>query len=87
MKIKRQHTRIKCSSYCILVGSNGDAYHALLGDISLGGAFVMTRSDTRLQVGDICQLMLSDDTAMFPIKRTGKVVRLESRCIGMSLLT
>lgn len=86
-KIKRQHSRVKCNSYCTLTAHNGDVYQALLGDISFGGAFVMTNSDIRLQVGDLCQLVFSDDSAQFPLKRTGKVIHQERRSIGMLLLS
>jgi c-di-GMP-binding flagellar brake protein YcgR len=79
------HTRIKCSSYCILVGRNGEAYQGQLCDISLGGASVMINSGMRLKVGDFCQLMLSDSSAVLPMKRNGKVAWINTQNVGVSL--
>jgi hypothetical protein len=69
------------------MSSEGNAYDALLGDISLGGALVRVNSDTHLRVGDLCDLMLSDKQALIPLKRTGKIVRFDSKYMGVSFLS
>ena len=84
---ERHHSRIKFESQCLLMGHDGDTYEALLDDISLSGALVQVSDETHFQIGDMCDLMLSDESAEFPIKRTGKIVRLDSEMIGVSFLT
>ena len=88
MEIHRLHSRVKCESNCILIEPDGSFYEALLEDISLSGASVEVNEDTHLRVGDLCDLMLNDNSAVCPLKRTGKIVRLDSgRNIGISFLT
>ncbi len=82
----RQFRRIKCRSRCILEISNGKMYQVLLDDISLGGALVETDYDAHFQVGDKCKLMLSSFAVVFPIKRSGKVVRRGSGKLGVHFL-
>lgn len=83
----REHSRIKCESHCILMEPDGSFYEVLLEDISLGGALVEVKCDTRLRVGDLCDLMLSDNSAVFPMKRTGRIVRFDSkRNVGVCFL-
>jgi hypothetical protein len=68
------------------MGQEGETYEALLGDISLTGASVLLNCDTHFQAGDLCQLLLNDDSAVIPLKRIGKVVWRGSRIMGMMLL-
>jgi hypothetical protein len=83
---KRLHSRTKCYSYCRIMCRDGNIYEALLGDISLGGALVKVSSDTHLHVGDLCDLMLSDNSALFPLKHTVKIVRFDSQNMGVCFL-
>lgn len=84
---KRLHSRTKCYSYCLVMGRDGNSYEALVGDISLGGALVRVNNDTHLQIGEVCELMFSDKPTLFPLKRTGKIVRFDSKYIGISFLS
>ena len=84
---KRLHSRTKYYSGCIVMDRDSNTYEALLGDISLGGALVKVNSGTHLHVGDLCDLMLSDSSAVFPLKRTGKIVRYDSENMGVSFLS
>ena len=85
---KRLHSRTKYYTYCLVICRDGNSYDALLGDLSLGGALVRVNGDTHLQVGDLCELMLSDKPALFPLKRTGKIVRFEpENYIGVSFIS
>jgi hypothetical protein len=86
MSGKRAHSRINFYSYCVLVDQEGYTYEALLGDISLSGASVLLNCDTHFQAGDLCQLLLNDDSAVIPLHRTGKIIWRGSRIMGMSLL-
>jgi hypothetical protein len=84
---KRLHTRMKFHFSCLLMGRDGNTYDALIGNISLGGALIRVNSDTHLQVGDMCEIVFSEKPALFPLKRTGKIVRLDSeRNMGVSFL-
>jgi hypothetical protein len=84
---QRLHTRMKFHFYCLVMGRDGGTYEALIGDISLGGALIRLNSDTHLQVGDLCEIMFSEKPALFPLKRTSKIVRLDSeRSMGVSFL-
>jgi c-di-GMP-binding flagellar brake protein YcgR len=84
---RRQYSRIKCHSHCQLMDRDGNTYQGLLGDISLGGALVKVNGDTPLQIGDLCDLMFSKKSAVFPLKRTGKIIRSGSRNMGISFIT
>jgi hypothetical protein len=87
MLIQRLHSRSKIDSYCLLKDRNGDTYEAFLGDISQTGALVKLDGNTRLHIGDLCDLMLHDKSATFPVKRAVKVVRLDTYKIGVRFLT
>jgi hypothetical protein len=65
------------------MGQTGDTYQAFLSDISLSGASVVVEGETHFKVGDTCDLVLSDTSAIFPLKRTGKVVRLGTDVMGV----
>jgi hypothetical protein len=84
---KRLHSRAKCYTGCIVMGHDGNTCEALVGDISLGGALVRVNGDTHLQVGDVCELMFSDKSALFPLKRVGKIARYDSGSMGVSFLS
>lgn len=84
MATRRQHCRIECDSHCLVIGQTGDTYQAFLSDISLSGASVAVYGETPFEVGDVCDLVLNDASAVFPLKRTGKVVRRASDTIGLS---
>jgi hypothetical protein len=75
----RRHTRTRCFKYCILMGRDGDTCEGLLGNISLGGALLMTSCDNHFNVGDLCDMMFSDISTKFPVKRSVKIVRFDSK--------
>lgn len=83
----RQHSRMKFYSFCNLIGQKGDTYRAMLGDISLRGASVLVNCDTHIQVGDVCQIRLNEDSALIPLMRTGRVIWVDSRVMGMALIS
>ena len=83
----RQHTRAKCFKYCILMGRDGVTCEGLLGNISLGGALLMTSCDNHFHVGDLCDMMFSDKLTKFPVKRSVKIVRFDSKNLGVKFLT
>ena len=87
MDNRRKHFRIKFEAQCTLIGHAGDSYDALLDDISLSGALLKVNADNHFQIGDLCDLMLSDKSAAFPIKHTGEIVRVDSGMIGVNFLT
>jgi hypothetical protein len=87
MLIQRLHSRSKIDTYCLLIDRNGDTYGAFLGDISQTGALVQLGDNASLHIGDLCNLMLRDKSATFPVKRTVKVVRLDSDKIGVRFLS
>jgi hypothetical protein len=84
---KRLHTRTRCFKYCILMDHDGDTCEGLLGNMSESGAMLMISGDNHVHVGDVCDLMFSDVSTKFPIKRTVKIVRFNSGNIGVSFFT
>lgn len=84
--MRRKHLRIRIKVQCLLKKIDGTAYEALLDDISLSGAAVKVNGDTDFQIGDLCDLMLSDESAKFPVRHSGKIVRVDSEIIGVSFL-
>jgi len=84
--MRRKHLRIKVEVQCLLMGRDGVSYEALLDDISLSGASVRVSADTHFRIGDICDLMLSDESAKYPVKHSGKIVRVDSGIIGVIFL-
>lgn len=84
--MRRKHLRIKIEVQCVLKISDGTAYEALLDDISLSGASIKVNSDTDFQIGEMCELMLSDESSKFPISHTGKIIRIDAGLIGVSFI-
>lgn len=73
---------------CLLLGRDGDTFEGLLGDISKSGALVKTVTDTHLHVGDLCDIMFSNKSTIFPAKRPIEIVRLDSaKVMGVKFLT
>ncbi len=89
MGSNRQYIRIKCDSQCILMDIDGSTYDAMLGDISLGGALVIMSDGvhSRLQVGDVCDLMLCNNPDSCPVKHSCRVIRMDSTNMGVRFLT
>lgn len=87
MDNRRKHDRIKFEAGCLLMVRDGNTYQALLEDISLGGALLMISDKIDFQIGDLCDLILSDKSAAFPIKRSGKIVRIDPEIIGVTFLS
>ncbi len=84
--MRRKHLRIKVEVQCLLMGLDGVSYKALLDDISLSGASVKVDAGTHFKIGDMCDLMLSDESAKYPIKHSGRIVRVDSGIIGVIFL-
>ena len=84
---QRLHSRSKSYSYCLLLDRYGDIYGAFLCDISLTGALFKLDCNSHLHVGDMCDMMFTDKSATFPVKRAVKVVRLDSNTMGVRFLT
>ena len=83
----RKHSRIKFEAQCLLTGHDGGTYEVLLDDISLSGTSIKVNDETPFEAGDLCELMLGDQSVLFPVKHTGKIVRLDSGMIVVSFLT
>lgn len=84
--MRRKHLRIEIEVKCLLKESNGTSHEALLSDISLSGASVKVDTDTHFQIGDMCDLMLSDESAKLPIRHAARIIRVDSNLIGVSFL-
>lgn len=86
MERERRDLRTKSNSHCLLIGLDGVTYHALLGDVSLGGALIKMSDNVShdLHVGEMCGLMLSDEFNMSSEKHTGRIVRFDSGSVGIS---
>jgi c-di-GMP-binding flagellar brake protein YcgR len=84
--MRRKHIRIKIEVQCFLRNLDGTSFEAFLEDISLSGAAVKVNIGTHFQIGDMCDLMLSDESAKFPVRHTGMIVRIDSGIIGVSFL-
>ncbi len=88
MEEQREYSRTSCYSMCLLLGRDGDTFEGLLGDISKSGALVKTVTDTHLHVGDLCDIMFSNKSTIFPAKRPIEIVRLDSaKVMGVKFLT
>ena len=88
MEEQREYSRTSCYSMCLLLGRDGDTFEGLLGDISKSGALVKTVTDTHLHVGDLCDIMFSNKSTIFPVKRPIEIVRLDSaKVMGVKFLT
>jgi hypothetical protein len=83
----RQHIRSNCFTYCLLMGRGGDTYEGLLGNISKGGAMVKVSADNLLHIGDSCDIMFTDKSNAFPLKRQVKIVRFDSDKMGVKFLS
>jgi c-di-GMP-binding flagellar brake protein YcgR len=87
MENRRKHSRIKFEAHCLLKGNAGDTYEVLLDDISLSGASLEVNVKTDFQIGDECELVLSEKSEAFPVKHTSKIVRVDSGIIAVDFLT
>lgn len=86
MKSEKNDFRIKTDSHCLLMGLDGVTYRALLGDLSVTGALIKLSGNAPngLHVGEMCGLMLSDNPKLSSAKYTGRIVKLDSDCVGIS---
>lgn len=82
MASQREHVRVTCEAPCIL-HHKGINYHALLENISLGGALVKIDNapPDGLYIGSEVNLTVFD-TAL-PMKHSCKVIWLDSSDIGV----
>ncbi|HIJ96204.1 MAG TPA: PilZ domain-containing protein [Desulfuromonadales bacterium] len=86
----RLHKRVDGgSSNCILMELDGTTYHALLENISLGGALIKVDEETpnSLQVGDECTLILCSDSGSCSSKHLCRVARCNFANMGIQFLT
>jgi len=86
----RQYTRLKDGvTKCILMELDGNAYHALLEDISMGGALIKVSDGVSngLQVGDECSLTLCSDSGGCSSKHFCQVVRCSYSKMGIKFIT
>lgn len=77
MNDNRIHSIMKVHLHCHLDHA-GYSYYGLLEEISLGGALVKLNDESPLKIDDMCELVLGKNSALFHLKRTGKIVRLDS---------
>ncbi|MDD2580847.1 MAG: hypothetical protein PHR66_02520 [Desulfuromonadaceae bacterium] len=86
MKSDKDDSGIKTGSHCLLMGLDGVTYQALLGNFSLTGALIKISGDipNGLHVGEMCGLMLSENTQLSSAKYTGKIVEIDSNRVGIS---
>jgi hypothetical protein len=86
MDCRRKHHRARLESQCQLIEKSGGEFPALLEDISFSGALVKVGNAAHFKTGDLCDLMLSFKAAELPIKRSCKIVRVDSEIIGVTFL-
>jgi hypothetical protein len=81
----RENLRVNCLSPCILK-YEGINYHALLENLSLGGASVKTGSEypDNLYIGATVDMMLCSNPDLCPTKYQCKVIRLGPSDIGVN---
>ena len=86
MKNETNKFSMSKDSHCLLMGLDGVTYKAQLGDLSLTGALIKLSGTVPngLQVGEMCGLMLSDNPKLSSAKFTGRIVKLDSDCVGIS---
>jgi c-di-GMP-binding flagellar brake protein YcgR len=89
MANQRQHIRSKSDAECVVSDDTGNSYGAMLQNISIGGALIKVKDGViaGLEVGDICRMMLCDNSESCPIKHTCRVVRFDSVSMGVQFLT
>lgn len=85
----RQYIRVKSDSKCVVTDDAGNSYGAALHDISLGGALIQVKDGilAKMEVGDICRMMLCTDSDSCPIKHTCRIVRFDTVSMGVQFLT
>ena len=86
MEKERRDLRTISDLSCQLRGLDGVTYHALLGNISLGGALIKMSDNVShdLHVGEMCGLMFRDKINMNPERLSGKIVRLDGGSVGIT---
>ncbi|MBK5277043.1 MAG: PilZ domain-containing protein [Desulfuromonadales bacterium] len=86
MESEKQNFRTDSNSHCLLMGIDGVTYQALLGDLSLTGALIKMsdKAPHGLHVGEMCGLMLNNNTNMSFSKHTGMIVELDSGNVVIS---
>lgn len=87
MDNRRTHDRLRFEAQCYLKVNDAETYEVLLDDISLSGALLKVKPKTNFQIGDACELVLSEVSAAFPVKHICKIVRVDSEVIAVNFLT
>jgi len=80
----RRNLRVDCYSSCTLNYENSN-YHAVLVNISLGGALIRVEGDIliKLHIGDTCDLVLGDKQDLSFAKYHCRVISQNSSKIGI----
>jgi len=79
--------RIVCEAKCIL-NFDGLDFQGVIKNISLSGALIMLNKKIphSIHPGDTCDLMFCSNPDLYPVKYTSKVIRLDSKIIGVQFL-
>ena len=84
----RRNLRVDCYSPCTL-NFECNNYHAILVNISLGGALISVDGDVllgKLNIGDRCALMLCDKPDLSLVKYSCKVISRNYSRFGVNFL-
>ncbi len=83
----RKDARSKFDVECHLKGDIGDTYKVSLSDLSFSGALIKVDDIVPFQIGDSCELVLSDKLVDFPIEHASKVIWVNSGMIGLKFIS
>jgi c-di-GMP-binding flagellar brake protein YcgR len=80
-------SRYVCEAKCILYFDGCDV-QGIIENISLSGALIMLNSKipNSIDPGDKCDMVFCSNPDLFPVKYTCKVVRIDSKIIGIEFL-
>ena len=80
-------SRIVCEARCIL-NCNGFDFEGVIVNLSLTGALIELndKSPDNIHPDSVCDLMFCTNPDLYPIKYTCKVIRVDSKMIGLQFL-
>jgi c-di-GMP-binding flagellar brake protein YcgR len=80
-------SRIVCEASCIL-NCNGFDFEGVIVNLSLTGALIELndKSPDSIHPDNVCDLMFCANPDLYPIKYTCKVIRVDSKMIGLQFL-
>jgi hypothetical protein len=86
---RRQHSRVRSNSPCIIVEPNGGSHQASIENVSVGGVLVAVNDGVphSLNVDDVCDVVLFNYSEVFSTKRSCRVVRCDSAKMGIQFLS